>query len=92
MRKRRNPDGPAYALLLVKHGLLSPRVTSVDAFGLWCRLCEDPVVRERSKKRAARQKPGYLASFASGYKFASAVLNAMSKADLEKLKQRLGAS
>jgi hypothetical protein len=87
---QRKTDTPAYALLLVKHGLLSPRVSSVDAFGLWMRLCEDPVVRERSKKKAAGKRPAYLASFASGYKYAEFVLKQMSIKDLEALKNRLG--
>jgi hypothetical protein len=90
MKKQNRSELPAYFSLLVRHKLLSPRLSSVDAFGLWMRLCEDPVVRERSMKKAAARRPAYLASFASGYSHAEFVLKQMTAKELQALKQRLG--
>jgi hypothetical protein len=86
--RNRNPDGPAYLLLLKKYGLVNPR--EYDAFHLYMRLCEDEVVSERSKKLAAGKRAAYLAGFASGYKHAATVLQQMSKKDLAALRARLG--
>ena len=85
--RRRNPDGPAYLLLMKKYGLVNPR--EFDGFHVYMRLCEDEVVSERSKKMAGKRAP-YLAGFASGYKYAEFVLKQMSAKDLAALKQRLG--
>jgi hypothetical protein len=86
--RRRNPDSPEYLKLLKKHGLVSSR--EIDGFHLYMRLCEDSIVRERSKKVAAAKRPEYLAGFASGYKYAEFVLKQMSAKDLAALKMRLG--
>jgi len=87
--KRQHTEGePAYMALLRKHGLINPR--QMDAFHLWMRLCEDPVVRERGKKKAAAKRPAHMASFASGYSYADFVLKQMTPKELAALKQRLG--
>jgi hypothetical protein len=88
MRRRRNPDGPAYLLLLKKHGLVNPR--EIDGFHLWMRLCESPEVVKRAKKYAARQRPDYVSGFGIGYHYAEKVLNAMKPRELAALKQSLG--
>jgi hypothetical protein len=87
---KKKTDQPAYAVLLIRNKLLSPRATSADAFSLWCRLCEDPEVVKRSQKMAAAKRPAYLASFASGYKYAEFVLKQMDAKSLQALRGRLG--
>lgn len=77
-------------MLLVKHKLIGPRASAHEVFGLWCRLCEDPVVIERSKKKAAGKRPAHLASFASGYGYAEFVLKQMTVKELQQLRERLG--
>ena len=54
------------------------------------RVCEDPVIVARSRKREAKPRPAYLASVVSGYGHASAVINAMTAKELQQLKERLG--
>jgi hypothetical protein len=88
-RIREDENGPAFAHLMVKHRFLSPRSSSESMFGMWMRVCEDVVVRERSNARMARKKPNYLASFAAGYAHVSAVLNAMTPREIEQLRERL---
>lgn len=88
-RIRESSTQPAFQSLMVKHGFLSPRSSSESMFGLWMRVCEDSVVRERSNARMARKKPNYIASFAAGYAHTSAVLNAMTPCDIQQLRERL---
>jgi hypothetical protein len=88
MRKQ-NSEQP-HLMLLVKHKLISPRASSQEVFGMWCRLCEDAVIVERSKKKSAGKRPAYLASFASGYSNAEFVLKQMSERERQELRQRLG--
>jgi hypothetical protein len=88
MRKR-NLEQP-HLMLLVKHKLISPRASATDVWAMWQRVCEDSVVVERSKKKAAGKRPAYLAAFASGYSHAEFVLKQMSVKDLQALRDRLG--
>jgi hypothetical protein len=84
-----NPEQP-HLMLLVKHKLISPRASATDVWAMWQRVCEDSVVVERSKKKAAAKRPAYLASFASGYSHAEFVLKQMNAKDLQALRNRLG--
>jgi len=79
-----------HLLLLMKHKLISPRASAQEVFAMWCRLCEDTVIVERSKKKSAGKRPAYLASFASGYSNAEFVLKQMSERERQELRQRLG--
>lgn len=88
-RKRDDENGPAFAHLMVKHRFLSPRSSAESMFGMWMRVCEDVVVRERSNARMARKKPNYLASFAAGYVHTAAVLNCMTPREIQQLRERL---
>ena len=88
MRKQ-NSEQP-HLMLLVKHKLISPRASAQEVFAMWCRLCEDAVIVERSKKKAAAKRPLYLASFASGYSNAEFVLKQMKPSELAALRVRLG--
>ncbi|HTS06791.1 MAG TPA: hypothetical protein VMP68_14525 [Candidatus Eisenbacteria bacterium] len=87
MRKQQTPS---YSVLLMKHRLVSPRATATDCWGVWQRVCEDPVVRERSMKRAAKHRPHQLPSVHAGYTYAAPILNAMTAAELQALRDRLG--
>jgi len=88
-RKREDENLPAFTALMIRHSFLSPRSSPESFFGMWMRVCEDPIVRERSNKRTARKKPEYLASFAAGYAHVSAVLNAMTPREVQQLRERL---
>jgi hypothetical protein len=90
MRNKNSSELPAHTLLMVKHGLLNPRASSCTAFGLWMRLCEDNIVRERSQKYSARKRADYLPSVMAGYSYAAKVLNAMTAKERQALRQRLG--
>lgn len=91
-RKREDENQPAFAALMVKHGLLPPRSSADSRFAMFMRVCEDHTIRERSNKRMARKKPAYLASFAAGYVNTAAVLNAMSPKEIQQLRERLNIS
>jgi hypothetical protein len=88
--RQKESQMPAFTALMIRHGLLFPNCSSDAAFGLWLRICEDPIVRERSRKREARKKPAYLTSVAAGYAHASSVLNAMTPKEVQQLRERLG--
>jgi hypothetical protein len=90
MKKQNRSDLPAYMTMMIRHKIISPRASTSDGFGMWMRLCEDTVVRERSMKKAAAKRPAYLASFASGYSHAEFVLKQMTQKELQALRDRLG--
>jgi hypothetical protein len=87
-----NGDGeskPTFQTLMLKHGFLSPRSSSDSIFGMWLRVCEDEVVRERSNARMARNRPHHLPTVTAGFIHVSAVLNAMTKQEIHELRLRL---
>jgi hypothetical protein len=87
--RRENSQLPAFKALMIRHGFLDKHSSPSDAFGLWVGVCEDPVVRERSQKREARQRPRYLPSVAAGYAHSSRVIDAMKPKEIQQLKERL---
>jgi hypothetical protein len=89
-KKIDRPQSPAYTVLLMRHKIISPRATAIDSWGMWQRVCEDSVVRERSMKRAAKHRPHQIPSVHAAYTYAAPVLNAMTVKELQALRERLG--
>jgi len=81
---------PAYTVLLMRHKIISPRASAMDAWHYWHRICEDPIVRERAMKRAAKHRPHQQPSIHAAYNYAAPVLNSMKAAELQALRDRLG--
>ncbi len=84
--KRKIEDFSSYTMLLIRHGLLSPRATPSDAWGVWTQVCCDRVVMARCKKRLGRNWCGEVSSYAH----AGPVIAAMDAKSLTALKNRLG--
>ena len=86
--ERTRHEEPSYFRVLLASGLIESKTQIGNAWGLWQRVCADPEIIRLSMKRDATKN--FLPSVAAPYQHGTRVLTAMSKTQLDALKQRIG--
>ena len=68
MAARQRETRPSYERILLRFGLLSDKINLQEAYGVWQRVCADPLVLKLAMVLDAEDKPAYLASVTAPYR------------------------
>jgi hypothetical protein len=81
---------PSYFRALLSVGLIDPKTSGEDSWGLWQLVCSDKIVIKLSMELQKKQHNVVLPSVASPFKVGTQVLASMSQRQINALKKRIG--